>query len=804
MKSKLMLLVCAATLLLSCIKNSFQFTGPVTATTIWTVDDDGPADFRTIQEAINAAAEGDTIFVYNGSYYENVIVDKTVTLVGEHTETTIIDGNGGSFAVKVNADNTVLKAFTIKNGSVGVYLDESFNCSIVGNYIVKNIRVGVHISGSVSNTFYHNNLIKNGLSQYYSKQVESDYSSVNFWDNGYPSGGNYWSDHNPPDGDMDKIGDVPYKIDENNTDRYPLVYPFEFYAPGYTPKPDLNRDGIVNILDVISVGKAYGSKPGDPKWNPTADMDTNEVINIVDLAEIAKSYSNSQPARPPFKYELGIWSSDASFVASIPEATVVFTDRYSVRPRPDLTMLLGDYTFHTSSITSTYLADSESKYKAVVASNFDGVIFLGEEVYCLNIAIENGASTTWFGEQLVGSDIYGGAKSAWQKEMYLRMLRGFANYWHGQGKKVGITMHYDCISNPDYFYGTAGYNYILANYDFVVLYIYTNNLSEFTTRTKPYFTMIDGLPAHLKKYWILTRPWYDTWQTWEREAIGLEMKNCLDMKMAITTYGASTFGYSVEETWSLMLKSIELYRASGSYYEEYVFGENLLTGIFGNTYGWASILSSESDLIGYWKLDEGSGTKVCDSSPYHNNGSIIGASWVSGGFGYALRFDGYDDYVDCGKTSILNIAKAMTIELWIMPATVQETGPHIGVVAKAQSGVSWSWQIRYGNPTLNNQLGFQVNDLVKGGTWVSVKQDLIPSIWYHVVCRFNGTYISMYLNGYEKDANSVSGMKSSNCNFYIGQDGWQNFFEGTIAEVKIYNRALTQEEIKEEYLRGIR
>lgn len=63
-------------------------TGPRT----WIVDDDGPADFHTIQEAINAASDGDTVLVRNGTYYEHVMINRTLQLVGENRYSTIIDG----------------------------------------------------------------------------------------------------------------------------------------------------------------------------------------------------------------------------------------------------------------------------------------------------------------------------------------------------------------------------------------------------------------------------------------------------------------------------------------------------------------------------------------------------------------------------------------------------------------------------------------------------------------------------------------------------------------------------------------
>jgi hypothetical protein len=115
-------------------------------------------------------------------------------------------------------------------------------------------------------------------------------SYANVWDDGYPSGGNHWSDHNPQDEDKDKVGDVPYVIDENNTDRYPLIYPYEFYQPGYVPQSDINKDGTVNIIDIAIAAKAFNTKPGDENWNPIADMDINEIINIIDVAKVAMDF----------------------------------------------------------------------------------------------------------------------------------------------------------------------------------------------------------------------------------------------------------------------------------------------------------------------------------------------------------------------------------------------------------------------------------------------------------------------------------------------------------------------------------
>jgi hypothetical protein len=56
---------------------------------------------------------------------------------------------------------------------------------------------------------------------------------------------------------------------------------------------DLNQDGIVNIIDIAIVARAFGSRPGDPNWNATADMDKNGWINIIDVATVARDYGKT-------------------------------------------------------------------------------------------------------------------------------------------------------------------------------------------------------------------------------------------------------------------------------------------------------------------------------------------------------------------------------------------------------------------------------------------------------------------------------------------------------------------------------
>ncbi|UCE38177.1 MAG: right-handed parallel beta-helix repeat-containing protein [Thermoplasmata archaeon] len=125
-----------------------------------------PGNYSNIQDAINASSDGDTILVYNGTYYENIVVNKTINLIGAHWSNTTIVGDGTGDVVYVNRSWVNITGFTITNGGpapgdAGVELDTVNNCNISFCNISDNLGDGIFVSTSTNNNINNNSVHDN-------------------------------------------------------------------------------------------------------------------------------------------------------------------------------------------------------------------------------------------------------------------------------------------------------------------------------------------------------------------------------------------------------------------------------------------------------------------------------------------------------------------------------------------------------------------------------------------------------------------------------------------------------------------
>jgi len=142
--------------------------------------------YQHIQDAIAAASNGDTVYVYCGNYNENLVINKILTFTGENKDSTTINGATTGNVVKINADNVNISGFTIQN-PVGnqmkcIMMNETQNCKIANN-IIKNSYDGIYLIGSSGNNISTNIIEDNdnyGILSYFSSNNIFYNNVINF------------------------------------------------------------------------------------------------------------------------------------------------------------------------------------------------------------------------------------------------------------------------------------------------------------------------------------------------------------------------------------------------------------------------------------------------------------------------------------------------------------------------------------------------------------------------------------------------------------------------------------------------
>jgi len=206
-------------------------------------------------------------------------------------------------------------------------------------------------------------------------------------------------------------------------------------------------------------------------------------------------------------------------------------------------------------------------------------------------------------------------------------------------------------------------------------------------------------------------------------------------------------------------------------------------------------------------FNEVSGTTASDSSGNNNNGTIAGATRVTGqtGFGGALQFNGSSSIVNVAHSASLALSSGMTLEAWVNPSANAGSGANDGwrtVIMKERAGVGMSYGL-YGNDGDSNP-SRPAGYINNGGTdKEATAGPAVPlGVWTHLAVTYDGTSIRLYVNGVLRSTTGSAGggIAASTGALRIGGNTvfsipGTEYFAGLIDEVRIYNRALSAAEI---------
>lgn len=125
----------------------------------------GSGNYSSIQDAIDSSRENDTIFVYSGTYKENIKIGvKNITLIGEKMDTTIIKAGFQNTAITISSNYATIKGFTIKNNLNGIIVNQKNHNKIIENKIINNLRSAISLKAPPGRSCKFNIIKKNIIS----------------------------------------------------------------------------------------------------------------------------------------------------------------------------------------------------------------------------------------------------------------------------------------------------------------------------------------------------------------------------------------------------------------------------------------------------------------------------------------------------------------------------------------------------------------------------------------------------------------------------------------------------------------
>jgi hypothetical protein len=206
----------------------------------------------------------------------------------------------------------------------------------------------------------------------------------------------------------------------------------------------------------------------------------------------------------------------------------------------------------------------------------------------------------------------------------------------------------------------------------------------------------------------------------------------------------------------------------------------------------------DPNLVGWWKLDEGSGDLALDGSGYDNHGTLVrNPQWVTGHDGDALQFSG-GAYVDCGNAEVLNLG-VFSVSFWCNIAATQ-TWNHIVSKGSHVANFGDPGSVNWGVMMVDAQEVILFENYYDAG-WVGIRADTTIGEWHHIVATYNGDTMQLYHDGeLASEATGTDISLDQSRSLIIGarsdaDNPAGGYFNGSIDDVRVYNKVLTEDEV---------
>ena len=213
----------------------------------------------------------------------------------------------------------------------------------------------------------------------------------------------------------------------------------------------------------------------------------------------------------------------------------------------------------------------------------------------------------------------------------------------------------------------------------------------------------------------------------------------------------------------------------------------------GDTAGAEATQGLDRGLVGHWTFDDGEGAIARDVSGGENHGRIMGgAKWTDGKIGGALAFDGEDDFVSIPNQDHFNLTGGITVLAWVQVRSF--TRPWQAIVTKGDR----AWRLHRANE--RQSVGFACSDLARDQVGDLLgKTDIADGEWHHVAGILDEGKMSIFVDGVlDASATFSPNISTNEYPVLIGANAQVKgrWFHGIIDEVRIYDRALSLDELR--------